>query len=193
MALHPPPLSLSLRNSLLQAIRGRALKTGLEVKLASGQVSNFYVNCKYITLHGPSLKIVGEALASFLHARSPRPEQIAGVSVGGDPMVAAAILAAVDMKWEPDGLLVRKEAKSHGLSQGKAVDGASPRGGVWLVEDVISTGGSLRTAVEHLRREGYRLDGILALVDRRMGGVEKLRADFGVPVEALFSIDEITA
>jgi orotate phosphoribosyltransferase len=186
------PLDPSLRASLLEAVRKRALKTGVQVKLASGQTSNYYVNCKFLTLHGPSLQIVGKAIAAWLKGQAQRPEQIGGVSVGGDPMVAAAIWAAADLGWEPDGLLVRKEAKSHGMSQGKAVEGAEPRGGVWLLEDVISTGGSLRTAVDNLKREGYRLDGILAIVDRQMGGVERLRADLGVPVEAFFRIDEIT-
>jgi len=179
------------RQKLLELVRSRAANARVQVKLASGQSSDYYINCKDVTLHGPSLAVLGEAFAEELRALPQPPEQVAGVSVGGDPMVAAVLIAAQRAGWELEGLLVRKEAKSHGLSQGKAVDGAAPRGGVWLVEDVISTGGSLATAFANLKREGYRVDGILALVDREMGGRERLEKEFGVPVKALFAVRQI--
>lgn len=177
--------------SVLDLIRDRALVKGVEVKLASGQSSNFYVDCKRITLHGPSLKRVGEAFWARL--KSERPTLIAGVSVGGDPLVAAILIAALQDGVELSGLLVRKEKKSHGLAQGRAVDGpeSTEKDSVWLVEDVISTGGSSLKAAEHLVSEGYKLKGILSLVDREMGGIQSLGQKFGVPVISLHKISEI--
>ncbi|MBS1984923.1 MAG: hypothetical protein JST16_12205 [Bdellovibrionales bacterium] len=185
-----------MKKELLELVRQRAWLRNIEVKLASGKASNFYFDCKRVTLHGPSLELVSLAFWNELTAQSPAPSHVAGVSVGGDPLVAGILLEAWRQKrTELGGLLVRKEKKSHGLSQGRAVDGvvASETTSVWLVEDVISTGGSSLTAAEHLRAEGYPLQGILCMIDREMGGVESLRQKLDIPVLSLLRLSEIVS
>ena len=159
--------------SVLETLKKRAVKSGVDIKLASGVRSNVYVDCKLATLHGPSLDILGAALWERVKILSGGSSNIfvAGVSVGGDPLVAAVLLAAHRDGRALEGLLIRKEPKAHGASSGKAVDGFPPRQDfdVFLLEDVITSGASSKKAAEFLKNEGYRLKAIVALVDREAG------------------------
>jgi orotate phosphoribosyltransferase len=186
-------ISDDLNSRVLHLLRTRALVQGVEVKLASGKPSNFYIDCKRISLHGPSLALVSQAFFEMLKVDAP--SHVAGVSVGGDPLVAGVIIEAARESLEWGGLLVRKEKKAHGMSQGRAVDGVLGKEtrSVWLVEDVVSTGGSSLTAARHLLEEGYPLRGIVCLVDREMGGPEMLKKELGLPVHALFRVSEVLA
>lgn len=182
-----------MKDKLKALLKERALRTGVEVKLASGQVSNYYINCKQVTLHGPSLSVLSQVFVGELQKLATRPQQVAGVCVGGDPIVAGVIQAAADKGWELEALLVRKEAKKHGMSAGKAVEGApaDPRKKVFLLEDVVSTGGSLIDAAQNLRNEGYDLQGVMCIVDRQMGGAEKIEAALKLPLYSIFKVQEL--
>ena len=171
----------------------RAVSRGKVITLASGKVSDTYVDCKKLSLHGPSLDTLSEALFAKLRALDSGPFAVAGVSVGGDPLVAGVIIAGARQNVELQGLLVRKEAKKHGMSQGRSVEGpaATDVGPLWLLEDVVSTGGSSLTALQNLQQEGYKVTGILCIVDREMGGLEKLRDAFPIRAEALFRLSEL--
>ena len=61
-----------------------------------------------------------------------------------------------------------------------------------VVEDVVTSGGSLVTAIERLREEGITIAGALAVVDRLAGGREAIEAALaGPPYTALFTIDDV--
>lgn len=184
---------LSQREILKNYMRERAVMKDVNVTLASGQASNFYVDCKRVSLHGPALLSLSEVFFEELQKLSPKPVAVAGVSVGGDPIIAGILTIAAQKNWALEGLLVRKEAKKHGLSSGKAVEGArlKAHGPVWLVEDVVSTGGSSLVAAQHLRDEGFRLAGIFCIVDREMGGAQKLAEELKIPVRSLFKKAEL--
>ncbi len=184
---------MSTKDELKKLLQERAVTKGVEIKLASGQSSSVYVNCKGVTLHGPSLRVLSKVWVDELQSLNPKPSQIAGVSVGGDPIVAGVICEAADRAWELEGLLVRKEAKKHGLSAGKAVDGSegSSQKPVYLLEDVVSTGGSSITAAQNLLNEGYSLKGIFCIVDRQMGGGERIQSELGLPLKSIFKVGEL--
>ena len=177
-------------------LKKRALKV-LEkpVKLASGQMSHVYVDSKKVSLFGPTLQMLGEIFYKKIRELDPKGEiQIAGVSVGGDPLVAAVLIAASQAQDSKilGGLLVRKEAKSHGASAGRRVEGEPSQGtGCWLVEDVLSTGGSAQSALQALKAEGYKPRGVIVILDREMGGVESLQSTNGVSVVSLFKLSEL--
>ena len=70
------------------------------------------------------------------------------------------------------------------------VEGAARSGArVALLEDVLTTGGSSRVAIDRLREAGFVVDTVFALVDRREGAVANL-AEHGVKVVALFSRED---
>jgi orotate phosphoribosyltransferase len=58
---------------------------------------------------------------------------------------------------------------------------------VLVVEDVITTGGSIARACEALLAAGHAIAAIAVIVDREAGGREALQAQFGAPVFALFN------
>lgn len=63
---------------------------------------------------------------------------------------------------------------------------------VWILEDVVTTGGSALKAVERVRAAGYRAEGILALVDRLEGAEDRCR-EAGIPLRRLFTLEEVRA
>ncbi|MEO5668467.1 MAG: orotate phosphoribosyltransferase [Bdellovibrionota bacterium] len=181
--------------TLLDYLRQDALKTGVDIVLASGQRSTYYVDTKQISLQGPSLALIGEEFWKLLKKQTPKPDCVAGVSLGGDPLASAAILEAHLKGVLLEAFLIRKEAKGHGATQGGRVEGRkhlrSELKSLWLLEDVISTGGSSLSAAKHLVEEGYPLKGIACILDREMGGVEKLSAELKLPVLALYRIRDV--
>ena len=88
-----------------------------------------------------------------------------------------------------DAFVVRKEPKKHG--QRRLIEGNLPDDArVVLVDDVITTGGSVIRAVRAVEEEGGKVLKVLCLVDRKEGGAENLAAE-GVPLEGVFLIDDV--
>jgi orotate phosphoribosyltransferase len=186
--------ALNLREKLIHEINKRCVKKGGAFKLASGAVSEIYVDSKGITLHAPSLKILSEYFWQVWKDKKVDPQAIAGVSVGGDPLATALALKALDTQPECDILLVRKEKKDHGGSEGRAVEGKAASliaGKIILVEDVMSTGSSSAKALQFLKAEGYKISEMWAIVDREMGAIERLEKEFSIPVKSLFKLSEL--
>ncbi len=178
---------------LLTYLKTKALIRGKDIVLASGQKSDYYVNSKKITLHGERLRCLSHVILNWFTVNGISPSHVAGVSVGGDPIVAGVAMLAAQSGAPMSMLLVRKEKKGHGATTGKAVEGDDP-GEVkscWLLEDVVSTGGSSLKAAKFLAEEGYRLDGMLCLLDREMGGVKNLETELKIPVHALFRVQQL--
>ena len=184
-----------MKTELLHHLKTQALKTGVDVVLASGQRSTYYVDSKQVSLYGPSLALIGKAFWAELKKQNPLPDAIAGVSLGGDPLASAVVLEAWNEGVSLDAFLIRKESKGHGATQGGRIEGRKQLKddlkSLWLVEDVISTGGSSLSAAAHLKEMGYPLKGILCILDREMGGPQKLSQELGVPVLALFKIRDL--
>ncbi len=177
------------RTRLLERLRRDAYRAGT-FTLASGKTSDFFIDCKKVMLTAEGHALAGAALADAVFAAEDAGngrafDNVAGVALGGCPLASAVALISFQRGRARDALYVRKEAKDHGtkaLVEGAAGEGAR----VALLEDVLTTGGSSRTAIDRLREAGFVVDEVFALVDRREGAVENLAAH-GVKVTALFS------
>ncbi|MEZ4815774.1 MAG: orotate phosphoribosyltransferase [Bdellovibrionota bacterium] len=181
--------------TLLKEIQQRCVKKGAEFKLASGATSSIYVDSKGITLHAASLKLLSDYFWQvWKDSGRELPQNLAGVSVGGDPLASALALKALDFDIDANILLVRKERKDHGGSEGRAVEGkiaSQVKGKVFLVEDVMSTGASSAKALAFMRAEGYVVDEMWAIVDREMGAIERIEKEFSIPVRSLFKLSDL--
>ena len=103
--------------------------------------------------------------------------------MGADPVAYAVAAASFAEGPRADGFSVRKEAKAHGT--GRRIEGNFKAGdAVVVVEDVITSGGSARQAIQAVEAEGGRVLGVLAVVDREEGGRVALE-QAGYPVVAL--------
>ena len=60
-----------------------------------------------------------------------------------------------------------------------------------VVEDVVSTGGSTIKAIEALQEAGLQICGVVSVLDRLMGGGERIEAAAGAPYAALATIDDV--
>jgi orotate phosphoribosyltransferase len=109
--------------------------------------------------------------------------------MGADPVAYAVALASRGAPPTCDAFSVRKEAKGHGTR--RRVEGNfQPGDDVVVVEDVITSGGSARTAIAAIEEAGGRVLGVLAVVDREEGGRAALEAA-GYKVVALTTTTEL--
>jgi len=85
--------------------------------------------------------------------------------------------------------MVRKEPKSHGT--GKRVEGpVRPGMRVAIVEDAVTSGGSLVEAIAAVEEAGMTVGAVRCIVDREAGGLDALRAR-GYNARALFTVGEL--
>lgn len=185
------------REELFEKLCRDAVKLG-RFRLASGQESDFFIDCKTVVLRAEGHRVVGEALCEVLREDfgSGGFELVGGVALGGCPLASAVAVVSSVSKLGPEGrgwdaVYVRKETKEHGTAKkieggtGVVLPSGVTRPRVVLLEDVLTTGGSSLRAIESLREGGYEVVGVLALVDRQAGGIEALEA-VGVRATALF-------
>lgn len=191
-SLQPPSDSISTidltqeRQFLLDLLCQLAYKEG-DFVLSSGQRSSYYINGKQVTLHPQGALAIGRLLLSSLPFDT---EAVAGLTLGADPIVSAvSVVSALENRPIP-ALIIRKEAKGHGTMA--YIEGPSLPAGAQVVvlEDVVTTGQSALTAVERLQDAGYKVEQVMALVDRQQGGAE-LYESTGLKFQTLFTIQEL--
>ena len=165
------------RDRLRELLRDRSFAKK-RVVLASGKESDFFIDCKQTVLTAEGHALVGELMLDAL-AQLPPCDAVAGVELGGCPLASAVSLTSHlrDPKTARDAVYVRKDAKDHGSKRVLEGDTRLPaNASLVILEDVTTTGGSTLKAVEKLRGAGYRVSGVVALVDRLEGGREAIEA-----------------
>jgi orotate phosphoribosyltransferase len=178
---------LTARQQLLQVLREHALVIG-DVTLASGRTARYYVDARRALLRPDAFPALGVLVSE--EAKRLGASAVGGPTLGADP-IACSVLAAPG-----DGTLkaffVRKERKEHGLQRWIEGPPISEDERALVVEDVVTSGGSLITAIDRLREEGIELAGALAVVDRLAGGREAIEEALGdAPYLSLFTIDDV--
>ncbi len=142
--------------------------------LTSGKTSDFYIDCKQTTLSAEGAYLCGKLLYERM-AQDSSIGAVGGMTLGADPIVTAVSIVSF-LKGSPiPAFIIRKEPKGHGT--GSWIEGKSniePGTRVALVEDVVTTGGTLIKAIERTHEEGYKVGMVLTLVDRQEGGAETL-------------------
>jgi orotate phosphoribosyltransferase len=173
------------RAVLLEELRAHALVIG-EVTLASGQTASYYVDARRALLQPRGFRAAGELIADAASGLGARA--VGGPVMAAIPLACAAI--AVPEGDELVGFFVRKERKQHGLQ--RWVEGpVEPGTRCLVVEDTVTTGGSVVEAIERMREEGLEIAGALCVVDRLAGGAKAIEAAGGIPFHALVTIDEL--
>ena len=143
-----------------------AVKTG-EFLLSSGKKSNFYVDCRKVTLHPQGAKLIGKIILDKI--KNLRVDAIGGLTLGADPVTSAVVTLS-----DIPGFIVRKKAKEHGTQQ--KIEGLIESGWrVVIVEDVATTGASALQAIEAAEAAGAKVIKVIAVVDREEGAAEALK------------------
>ena len=170
---------------LLKQLIEKSYKRG-DFTLASGKKSSHYLNCKPVSLNGEGLNLISDL---FLDLKDSRSKAVAGLTLGADPLISGLIVKAASQGLDLSGLIIRKEIKQYGTKAG--IEGPSLEEGtlVSVLEDVVTTAGSVIRAIKKLRENNYIVEEVLSIVDRQEGGYEALD-DENVKLKSLFTIKD---
>ncbi len=157
--------------------------------LASGRQSNFYFNCKPTTLDPEGMNLIGEVIFNMI--KDTPVTAAGGLTLGADPIASALAVISYQLGKPVKAFIVRKDAKDHGTKS--AIEGNVMSGEkVVIIDDVITTGGSTITAIEHARKAGLIIDRVITLIDREEGGRENILQHVDC-VQSVFTRTEIMA
>ncbi len=158
--------------------------------LASGATSNVYFDCKRATLDPVGLALISDLLldlADDLRAEGTDVDAVGGPSVGADPLAAGMTLRSGQRGTPLPAFLVRRQAKDHGT--GRLIENDIPKGSsVLVVEDVITSAGSVKEALTTIQEAGLRIAAVACIVDREAGGAQALAPH---PLLSLFTRSDL--
>jgi orotate phosphoribosyltransferase len=156
-------------------------------KLVSGKMSQYYVNCKPVTLHPRGMFLVGHLMLDALEEVDVAG--VGGLTFGADPMAVATAYTSELKGKSLKAFSIRKTQKDHGMI--RWIEGDLEKGEkVAIIDDVATTGGSTIKAIERAVAEGLRVVKVVILVDRQEGGVENIKRHVK-NVSALVCRDEL--
>ena len=164
---------LEIKRRLARLLVEKSYREG-DFVLASGRRSDYYFDCRVTALHAEGSWLIGTLFNDLLR---------------DVPVVGVQELNGLENAI--NGLLVRKEAKDHGT--GQFVEGLGnfkPGDKVAMLEDVVTTGGSLLKACDRVRAAGLDIVAVCCILDREEGGREKLK-EAGYELHSLFTRKEL--
>lgn len=195
-------LELELDTETAKRIREIAYEVGAflegEVVLSSGLKSDRYFSGKKITSVPEGAYKVGKAI--FDELIKVGVDAVGGLVTGAYPIVTAVALVSYLEGRPIPSFTVREEPKEHGDK--RRIEGHTLQAGsrVAIVDDVITTGGSLIKAIEAVEEANCQVVKVVVLVDRHEGGSDKLRrmgydfiAVMGYPAAGKVTIEQSSA
>lgn len=167
----------------------RRAEPGQPFRLASGELSEEYLDCRQALGHAAAMVALGRLVCGVL---GDEVQAVGGLTLGADPVANAAAHESAGTDRELRAFWVRKERKGHGRA--RSIEGPVTEGdAVCVVDDVVTSGGSTLQAVARCREAGLRVVQVVAVVDREVGGLSHIVEGVGpdVPVSALFLKSEV--
>lgn len=154
-------------------------------ELAGGQLSHDYVDGKRAIRRGRWTRLVCEAVAQAAADLGVEFTTVGGPTMGADA-IAVGIAVARDCLW----FSVRKQPKKHGLQ--KWIEGAELGSSdkVLLVDDVVTSGKSIKVAFDLVVQTGAQVVAVVAMVDRGDRG-RAVFAEKGIPYRALVTYRDL--
>jgi orotate phosphoribosyltransferase len=161
-----------------------AIKFGA-FKLTSGRMSPYYIDLRIVPSFPDAFQRVCDTYVEMVRAQlgAQSFDRIAGIPTAGIPFASL-----ISYKMKKPFLYIRAKAKLHGRE--RRIEGMiMPGSRVLLVDDLITTGLSLRKAAQAIRAEGGVVSDALVLLDREEGGKERLKKD-GIDLHYLLTARE---
>ena len=162
-----------------------ALKFGV-YQLSSGKQSPYYIDLRVI----PSFPDAFREICEFYVQQMTEEiglnnfDRIAGIPLSGIPFASQ-----VAYNIKKPFLFIRKDIKLYGRE--RRVEGILISGDkVLIVDDLLTTGLTLKRAVEAVRAEGGIITDAIIFLDREEGGKELLEKN-GVKVHTLLNVSEV--
>ncbi len=155
-------------------------------KLTTGKISPYYVDLRVVPSFPDAFQKVCSYYMEFIKDEIDEKnfERIAGIPIAGIPF--ASIVA---YNFNKPFIYIRKGVRLHGRQ--RRIEGIiAPGDRVLLVDDLITTGLSLRKACKAITAEGGVVNEAAVLIDRQESGKERLAKD-DIRLHALLNISEI--
>jgi orotate phosphoribosyltransferase len=147
------------------------------------------VDCRPVTHSAEGLTLIGEIIFDLI--KDQGVQAVGGLTMGADPMAHAVALISYQQGQPINAFSVRKFFKGYGAG-GRLVGPVRPGERVVVLEDVITTGGSVLEAVKAAREFGLTVAQIIVLVDREEGGREAVEEQIS-PVQSVFTLSQLKA
>ena len=178
-----------MKNRLIELVIEKAFSYSEEpvFKLVSGNMSNYYFNCKAVTLNPEGIHVIGNILYDMV--KDMDIDAIGGLTLGADPLAFATAYTSYFRQNPIEAFVVRKKPTPNVTMQwleGNVQEGDR----VVIVDDVITTGKSTIEAIIRVKDAGLEIAGIIALIDRQEGGREAVKG-VGFNVISVITRDEI--
>jgi orotate phosphoribosyltransferase len=172
---------------LLEIIKAKSFRTDGPFTLASGAVSDYYLDMKPTMLDAEGASLIAEIVFNMLQDE-PDLAAIGGLELGSVPIIS--VVCARSWPDRPiQGFVVRKAKKGHGTD--KKIDGNFDDGtSVVLFDDVTTKGDSVMQAVDAVRERGGKIKQIITVVDRLEGAKENLHRK-GIELIPIFTTPEL--
>jgi len=145
--------------------------------LSSGLHSDKYLQCALVMQYPDIAARIGAAMADLFS--DAKPECVVGPAIGGI-VVAQEVARALGVR----AMFAEREAGVMTLRRGFTV-GNGER--VLVVEDIITTGGSVQELVDAMNRMGANAIGVGVIIDRSGG-----KARFNIPFKPLARLEVAT-
>jgi orotate phosphoribosyltransferase len=159
---------------ILEILRETGVLMEGHFRLTSGRHSGRYLQCAQVLQYPKYSEIIGREIASRFVGEEI--DTVIGPALGG-VIIAYEVARALGVK----SLFTEREDGKMRLRRGFNVEEGER---VLVVEDVITTGGSVNEVMEILVEAGAKVVGVGVIVDRSSGKV-----NFGVPTHSLVSLD----
>ncbi|ABB39806.1 orotate phosphoribosyltransferase [Oleidesulfovibrio alaskensis G20] len=173
-----------LKRRLAKILAEKSYKEG-DFTLASGKKSDYYFDCRQTALHAEGSWLIGNLFFEMI--QNMDGAGVGGMTLGADPLVTAVTVISHEKGRPLPGLIVRKQAKGHGT--GQYVEGLanfSQGDTVIMLEDVVTTGGSVLTAIERIEAAGLKVAAVCCVLDREEGGRQALE-EKGYALHSIFT------
>lgn len=175
-----------LREQLLELVRTKGYTRSDEpIQLASGEWSRDFVDGKAALSDGPDLLLACRAILALAAAADVDFDAVGGLTMGADHFAHGVALVG-QRRW----FVVRKEPKGRGTN--KLIEGSSlgEHDRVLLVDDVVTTGGSIEWAYHRVREHGAQVALVTTLVDRGETAPRFFRAE-GITYQPLLTYRDL--
>jgi len=183
----PHPFLYKKERLKQKLIRDVIIKPNHEIVLSSGRTTNIYVDCTSILYSAEGQHLIGYIIYQLI--KDQNIQAIGGPAMGADPIALATTFMSNYTKNQINAFSVRIKAKTYGM--GKKFYGEVNKGdNVILIDDVLTTGNSLRDTILICEKRGLIIKRIIVLVDRQEGGKEALE-NLGYNVQSVFTIRQL--